>query len=45
MTIHETIEKLKAKGVKVSKIDNIGFGLLSFFEDPEGNEYEIFQPG
>jgi len=42
--IRETVEKLKVKGVKVSEIDDIGFGLLSFFEDPEGNEYEIFQP-
>ena len=42
--IHETVEKLKAKGVKVGEVNDIGFGLLAFFEDPEGNEYEIFQP-
>ena len=42
--IHEIVEKLKARGVKVSGINDIGFGLLAFFHDPEGNEYEIFQP-
>ena len=42
--INETVERLKAKGVKVDEINDIGFGLLTFFKDPEGNEYEIFQP-
>jgi len=42
--IHETVEKLKARGVRVGEVSDIGFGLLAFFNDPEGNEYEIFQP-
>ncbi|MCE4614038.1 MAG: VOC family protein [Desulfurococcales archaeon] len=42
--IREIVEKLKARGVKVSEISDIGSGLLAFFNDPEGNEYEIFQP-
>ena len=42
--IYEAVEKLRDKGVRVSEVEDIGFGLLTFFKDPEGNEYEIFQP-
>ena len=42
--IYEAVKRLKVKGVEVSEVEDIGFGLLAFFKDPEGNEYEIFQP-
>ena len=42
--IYEVVEKLGSRGVKVSEVSDIGFGLLAFFEDPEGNEFEIHQP-
>ena len=42
--INEIVKKLKERGVEVTEINDIGFGLLAFFKDPEGNEYEIFQP-
>ena len=42
--IYEVVEKLGSRGVKVSEAADIGFGLLAFFNDPEDNGYEIFQP-
>ncbi len=42
--INEVVGRLKDKDVEVSEINDIGFGLLAFFKDLEGNEYEIFQP-
>ena len=43
--IYEIVEKLKSRGVKVSEVSDIGFGLLVFFKDPEDNEYEYYNLG
>jgi len=43
--IEQTVKELKAKGVKFKgKIEDHGYGLVTFFEVPGGFDIQLYQP-
>jgi hypothetical protein len=43
--IHATVKELEAKGVKFkSKVEDHGYGLVTFFEVPGGFDVQLYQP-
>ena len=42
--LDEVLERLKAAGVAVGPIQDEGYGLFSWFRDPEGNRVELWEP-